>query len=428
MSWQSTKLIRPLYSSLLRLARKFESNKLAKSLIWRKNSREVYSFIDLEYYSKALERLFRDRDFLFDHRNDINFEIYVQQEFRRKLSDLEINDRISAGFVALKKFSKVWSFYKEWVDAEALERHNCFSKIDENKANIPGFITDFELRESYDISPGMVLLANPILSRPLKRVAVLILECTKKSLYGVVINKITKFNVKDNIRGLTDDFEYAIEDYPLYYGGERKRLQIIHNFPNIGGEKIPFCSSAQLYFGGDFSKVIPALVNNKQKNDISAGDKNLVTRTGFKELRRYGQYQNDSVEEKLPHRIRVYAGCCVWSMSDVKRDIHNNKFLLLTYPSDKLFEIMDQSLDCVRPAVDSDEVMSESAIGLESPRKRYGKGDGEDVAAPSSESMGDPVWNYLLEGLGHKYGGIYSEYHKLPNWIDKDAVDPVDVE
>ena len=108
------------------------------------------------------------------------------------------------------------------------------------------------------MNPGSILIADPSVvgDNNFHRSLILLVEHNYKGSLGFIINKPLNYHTND----IMIEMKY---NFPLYYGGpvDQENLFFIHKMGNLIPESIQI--ENDLYWGGDFEKII-SLVNDKK--------------------------------------------------------------------------------------------------------------------------------------------------------------------
>ncbi len=114
------------------------------------------------------------------------------------------------------------------------------------------------------IKKGDLLFAEPSVIGDVNfnRSVILIANHSEKGSVGFILNKKTNYNTSE----LIPELKY---EFPIFNGGpvEKENLYFIHSFPDLIKNSIKIKNN--IYWGGDFNKVIELINNDKiKKNQI----------------------------------------------------------------------------------------------------------------------------------------------------------------
>ena len=244
-----SRVSRSLYRSLLKMARNFDETPASKSLLYRTDLYNTNKTAAAKYYTNLLSQLFEKDSYLFQPKDGAISLIQLIREESRAVNDkISVPERLDAGFAALRKLSSLWNVYTEQdevVDDDESE--------DEDQEHFTVLNSDVSLATA--LSPGVLLLAHPMLQGPLHRSVILLLEHNSKGSYGVVINHRTSHNVQSSVKNLPENILEVFGHSSVAFGGMVRRLTYLHNVQQVGGVAIPTCKKP-LYAGGEILKAL----------------------------------------------------------------------------------------------------------------------------------------------------------------------------
>ncbi len=149
---------------------------------------------------------------------------------------------------------------------------------------------------------GALLISEPFLrDRYFNHSVVCLTEYqTGKTAMGLVLNRITEFQLQDLVEAITTE-----EDIPIYCGGPMSmdRLFYIHTLGNVIPNSTEIING--LYIGGDFDSII-----------------------------RYVNCECDVID-----RIRFFIGYSGWNINQLDEELHKNVWAVATISdTDELFK------------------------------------------------------------------------------------------
>lgn len=312
-------LERVVYRSLFRVAKKFDRNPRAKTLVHRSLPDDTTTPSSL-YYTNVLNSLLGKR-ILYLPPHSISFADILRKEARNEVPE-DTKVKVETGLAFMRKLSSVWKQYKESVDSINSNSFTEIKKADDISGQMKGFIS---FSETNDIQPGHVLIAHPLLAGPLHRSVILVLENTEKGTYGLVINRPTSHTLHPAVTNLPAEMSVHFGSANVAFGGMVRRLQYLHTLPTCGGYEIPFCASP-LFAGGMIKKVLNVVRNN-------------------------------------PHMLsefQFFVGCCCWRPGQLNDEIESGYWISVQTEPDKLVALLKSH--------SSAEGTSKSNDGLEEER------------------------------------------------------------
>jgi putative AlgH/UPF0301 family transcriptional regulator len=316
------RVILALYKSLLRTAGRFDRSPCAKALLYR--SQRPPTAVNMQtcdgYYAVLLERIFQ-RGLLFTpDRNSFSFSKLIKAEFRKK-NDIPVETKMECAFKGIRKFSSDWGIYEGLVAGRgAAEAGRAADPPPEGRAPVAGIDRVFA---------GCVLAAHPLLHGPLSRAVILVLQHDNTGSYGVVINHRSDKPLCDVVKNLPHNILNVFSSNPTYYGGPTKRLQSIHNFPNMDGDRIPMASMSddfQLFTGG---------VTNNNLEKLSSELAATATATAESDGSAAAYASRDS--------FHFFTGCCTWNSGEIQRQIAEGYWMPMVLCAEDVWKIIEQA-------------------------------------------------------------------------------------
>lgn len=377
------KAVRSLFRTLLRLSLKFDQNPAAKLLFYRKTVvvQDVDAAIATSstsaaiYYRDAiLPLLFKDDQAakLFHPRNQGRVNMYrlVRQEFRKQYGIYADTDRVDAAFAAVRKLSSLWKCYSSSVAVVGRSQQEASCAIPLlNKS------TDLvDITETASLLPGILMIAHPMIQGPLKRAVILLLEHNTTGSYGVVINRPLNHTLASAVKNLPLQILDGFGKNSVSFGGMVRRLQYLHDCPQVAGLAVPLCRGP-FYAGGKITEATRLVKENPA----------------------------------LAASFHFFVGCCTWDAEELAQELKNGYWL----------PVHTQADDIVAMARKGRAVAGEVG-GLRMQQQRGGRG--AEAIAPSHSGGHIDLWSFLISRLGNSYRGALS----LPTWIDASAVESLD--
>jgi putative transcriptional regulator len=182
------------------------------------------------------------------------------------------------------------------------------------------------LNAMIDITPGVLLIADPFLKDPnFMRSVVLICDHNEDGSLGFVINK----SFGQPVSNLLSNLEFC--DFPVFYGGpvQRDTVHFIHHCPHLveGGIQV----GRNMYWGGDFNMAV---------NGIAQG---IITREMLRFYIGYSGWGQGQLEEELKTKSWITSLATlplvfhnhtteVWK--DALKQLGGEYEIMVNYPSD----------------------------------------------------------------------------------------------
>lgn len=390
----SAKLTKHLYSSFLRMARKFDKNPAAKALLHRKSVNAVVKSPGELYHKEVIDSILH-KGKLF---NPINcfmpLEDRVAEEFRKR-HQVAINDRIDVGFALLRSLSAVWASYDAAMqDASTLEEYVPPSvcrvvegegEEEEDNDDEEG-LCDFPVRLTSELNSGTLLVAHPLLQGHTQRTVVLLLTCNKNGAYGLVLNRPTDKTLDDATRNVPADILAEFGGNPVRYGGATRRLQFLHPFDSIGGNAV-LHSEPPLFAGGSIEKALELVRQQPETRE----------------------------------RFCFYAGCCFWTTKAIQSEIQQGFWIPVLAPTGNVFAVVKRSDEFDKWQRDPDEE--------EDPDLGERSGDSDDESDRQQRQRQERQLNSEGEHTADEMGaaavekGGYDAPVKVPSALGADTED-----
>lgn len=375
----NSRIVRSLYRTLLRTAKKYDDNVAAKSILFRKST-QLNNVVDGAsiYYNGIMKSIFGEDGgyFLNLHRaEDVSFRDIVRKEFHADNSGYKESERIDGAFAVVRKFSSIWKKYER-----VMESASAIDEIEEDNEEDEAILSLIEsrldtvpLKLSDKVSSGTLLMAHPMVHGDLQRSIILVLDTSPKGSYGVVISNLTDITLSHGVKNLPSELVRIFGRKVLFQGGIVRRLQCIHKIPNIGGISIPL-SKEPLYFGGDVDKLLDQLRHNPE----------------------------------LADQVEFFAGCCVWDAGILENEIKKGYWIPVeTFPDEVLFFSKhmtsckdDSSVEDIDPSIDKishKASLDEKEAALMNELKELMESKlGKEIGS-STELIGDKINNQVFE-------------------------------
>lgn len=378
------KVERSLYRVLWRLSRRFDSNPIAKLLIHRQVVYNSTTNIEIGYFNVLLTKILGNRQ-LFLPKNAPKFVNVLRNEARTpSLASASLKQRTDAGFGVIKKLSGVWKSYTsinlpaiQWIaDATA-----------KSLTTLPTFA------ETEVPQQGLLLLAHPLVSGPLHRSVILLLEHSEKGSYGLVVNRPTSHNLSTAVKNLPQELQTSFGSVNVAFGGMVRRIQFLHTVTACGGAAVPF-STTPLFAGG------------------------LVTRSL-------------AVIKKQPEKLndfQFFVGCCCWQSGQLATEIDAGYWIVAQSQPDRLLELL--RINTPPPSnEDMEEGEDNSMIDAKSVNPLRARNSEQKGARTTKYRNGEEaeqiidVYQLALQSLGEPL----SVMARLPHWIDASFVESCDL-
>ena len=356
-----------LYGSLLRLAAKFDKNRPAKFMIYRPviSDKDFQSSSTL-YFAAIVDKILKKSTFYPPSNIDMSFKELVRSEFRESSIKLSHIDRINTAFAVLRKFSTIWAQFESTTLSSSVKKNDKDDK--------------FSIASTSGIQRGVMLCAHPMVSGPMQRAVVLLLEHNDEYSYGIIINKKTDHTLATATRNLPDDILAAFGDCAVSFGGNVRRLQFLHPYPDCGGTEVAGGCSAPYFYSGNISKVL-----SKVKEDASSRDS-----------------------------FHFFVGTCLWRAGELREEVQEGYWLPVKGPADR---VLQYSLD------ESKQEAYRIRCDMSTDRSFAAAFEGVDRKSDGLNTFEGPndTWRKVLLSAGRKL----AQLAVLSPFVDISNVEPV---
>jgi putative transcriptional regulator len=371
------KLERIMYRALYRVARKFDRNPQAKSLIHRSKNGTESPGISFIYYEEIMNKLLGRRN-LFLPPHLMSFRQLLNEE-TRKTGGVDNSTKTDAAIALIRRLSSVWRSYESIFDQQS---SNLVSSSSKKKSNLPS--KDFvRFQEKNDIHPGYILVAHPLVAGPLHRSVILILDHSEKGTYGVVINRPTSHTLDESVKNLPQEMISKFGHANVAFGGMVRRMQFFHTFPTLGGNPIPFCQS-KLFAGGHVTKALQLLKTNP-----------------------------DHLSE-----FQFFVGCCCWKPQQLIEEIDAGYWIVAESEPDKLMALLKSNTPITTNNATNSTVTTTSID-----ENKNSTGTVKKYRNGLEVERNVDVYQYAVESLGKKY----EVFTRIPHWVDSTVVESCDM-
>jgi hypothetical protein len=190
---------------------------------------------------------------------------------------------------------------------------------------------------------------------------------------------------------MPEDIAKAFGQQLVSFGGMVRRLQYIHDIPEVGGTPIPGCRRP-LYAGGKIGEGLRVLREQRVSAD----------------------------------RFKVYVGCCVWEEGQLESELVAGYWVPVAAEADALLGLLDdpdgESSRIVKKHTTTDASPSSPAQDETSPPRASEQSllFGADV--PLQQYSGPNIWKGILASLGEPFAAM----SLIPNWVRASAVESLD--
>lgn len=355
----------------MRIARKFDTNPASKALIFRPSSiKSDYTSAATMHYSHILNGFLSNGKFYLPSKSGVSLQSVLKSEFAMYHSTISISDRIDAAFTTLKKLSSIWSRYEL---ENAIFKHSNW--------NIK---PNFNVEIAKNLEPGVILCAHPMIYGTKHRSLVLILECTKERVYGLVINKYGGDTLEMGTKGLPQHIADTFAKNNLFRGGDMRRMQYLHTYEGCNGIRLPY-SEQPLFGGGNIAKAIA-----KAKDD-----------------------------EHMLENVQIYAGCCLWTRADLDQELADGYWLPVIAPADR---IIKYTLNEYHSKISNSQIKNVtqdnvSDANISNPKVFTGEAKDKDKA---KEDDFNSSWSLVMKSLNENE----SCFATLPTALNVSNVEP----
>jgi len=426
-------------------------------LIYRKNigkkkgHRSAASF----YYNSILDTMLLSSNFYRPHVADFSLTEFLRKEFRSRdtvVGSVALPDRLDVSLLYMKKLSTTWKSFsgssKEsqsmesssstmpstTADAEktatkkkAMESRQMTKTNTNTTTNTQKDNTAFDTAQRYlgrikasvtlNLTPGTLLIAHPLVSGPLHRSVVLLLEhSVDNGSYGIVINRRTDHTISSAVKNLPHELVQVFGGNRVHFGGMVRRLQYIHDVPDCGGIPIPMCEKRSLFAGGQIGKVVSFVQGEGSDNRNHQSDQTIMG-ASVGEEGDGGKAGTSKVQERA-NSVQFFVGCCAWDARALEEELSSGYWIPVIAKPDMLLEYaaaFDAATSNIH--INSDrEPATSSTTSPSSPSyssttaHRQGRHD-----------VGN-MWSNVISSLGPQF----SDAFHIPTHIAISNVEPVD--
>ena len=263
----------------------------------------------------------------------LSIEQIVKSEFRSS-NAFSSTKRYSAGFSLYRHLASVWKNY--------LEHTALASSLSSTSSSSSSLRVIKNVSYADSLLPGVFLIANPLMFGALKRAVILLLQHNQAGSCGVAVNKPLPTTLSTAIPNLPQPVPEVFSNYKVFHGGKVQRLNMIHEFPAVGGEQIPMTASTPIFSGGSIEQAA-LLVQDLASSSSSASGK-----------------------------IHFYVGCSTWHSGRLQEEIDQNFWIPVRAPPDEVIRLTGDSIE-----------------------------GGEETA-----SVRNDVWEVLLTSLGPPFSSL----------------------
>jgi putative AlgH/UPF0301 family transcriptional regulator len=282
-------------------------------------------------YNGILNSFLGKKNLYLPGKDSLSFVHILRNEARK--GDAESKLKIETGLSFMHKLTSVWKQFIEAVDPK-----DNVSK-DKSWENHDSAGRDIFFLERKEIEAGNVLIAHPLLSGPLHRSIILVLEHSDKGSYGLVVNRPTSHSLHSAVTNLPKEIVAQFGAANVAFGGMVRRLQYLHTIPNCGGYEIPFCASP-LYAGGMIKKVLSSV----------------------------------KVNPETLSQFQFFVGCCCWRPGQLSQEIESGYWIAAETQSDKLISLLkdnSSTIDTKQEMTPSMQISDVYQFAIESLGDKY---------------------------------------------------------
>jgi len=295
----------------------------------------------------------------------------VRQEFRKQYSIYADTDRVDAAFAAVRKLSSLWKCYSSVALVGGSQQEASCAIPLRNQSTEPVDIT-----ETNSLLPGILMVAHPMIQGPLKRAVILLLEHNTTGSYGVVINRPLNHTLASAVKNLPPQILDGFGKNSVSFGGMVRRLQYLHDCPQVAGLAVPLCRGP-FYAGGKIAEATKLVKENPA----------------------------------LAASFHFFVGCCTWDAEELAQELKTGYWLPVHTQADDI-------VGMARGRAVASEV---GGLRTQQQQQQQRRGKGDEAISPTP--VGDvDLWSFLISRLGNSYRGALS----LPTWIDASAVESLD--
>ena len=357
----NNRVVKSLYGSLLRLASKFDRKRPAKAMIFRPtNSEREFKSGSTLYFAAVIDKILGKSIFYHHSKMDMSFKALVRSEFRKSSLQVSPIDRINTAFAILRKFSSIWAQFEGTKSvAKRLAKD-----------------AKYKITVTSDIRSGVLLCSHPMINGPMQRAVVLLLEHNDEYSYGIIINKKTDHTLATATRNLPDDVLAAFGDCAVSFGGNVRRLQFLHPYPDCGGTEVAGGCSIPYYHSGNISKAI-----EKVKEDANSRE-----------------------------NVHFFVGSCLWSAGALQEEVNEGTWLPVNGPTDLILRnALDQPIPesyATRANKSAPSTISDTFSGID---REYDSFEGQNE-----------IWCKVLRSGGRNM----AHFAALSPFLDVSSVEP----
>ena len=339
----SKRLIKALYTSLFRLAKRFDNDALSKSILRRNylpESETQYSASSV-YYNSIVDKLIGRNKYFYSYfdKNLSSFADIVRYEFRVKLPEYKPTDRTEVAFRMIRKLSKIWKNYSKMMFT-----NKSLGKMLDEPLNEHA-IDKLDVKLSKSIRPGTILLAHPLVHESHRKLVVVVLAHDEKLSYGVVLNRPRHWKLNEALNGLSQRFLDLFADQLVSYGGNSRRTQIIHKLPNIGGIPIPIVpvynhdpSSASS------SPDTPPAITTTDTAGTRGTDRHETQWYFGADINKIYETFDNTIDasEVIEENMTIYVGSCCWEKNALAAEVENGLWIPVDVAFDQVRGLVEQ--------------------------------------------------------------------------------------
>jgi putative transcriptional regulator len=336
-----------------------------------------------------------------DNLSTKRFQSIIHHEFQRCDKDyLSTDERIDTAFALLRKFTMIWNRHKSIEEDDDLfildqnpnehsqesqsqssEGHNTLeghgnSDSEESAVEDDQVVTmkqQITVQSVKELTPGIILAAHPMLTGPLHRTVILLLEHSETSSYGIVLNRPTTHTLSTAVKNLPQEFVSQFGPCQISFGGMVRRMQWIHPFENCGGVLIPNCATQSLYAGGTIHRALSFVRKNPEKVE----------------------------------NFKFFVGCCCWGPGQLEEEMNAGYWISGISQPDRLLELAHYNSSKKVSAVVEQETGESSSRRFAHGREVVGNVD---------------IYQVMLDALGYDYQKLGA----IPSWLDSTMVESCD--
>jgi putative AlgH/UPF0301 family transcriptional regulator len=417
-------------------------------LIYRKNigKKKDHPSAASFYYNGILDTMLLSSNFYRPHVAEFSLTEFLRKEFRSRdtvVGSVALPDRLDVSLLYMKKLSTTWksfsgsskeshknrrSIMDTKADAEKTETKTVASRqITKTNTNTQKDNTTSDAAQRYlgrikasitlNLTPGTLLIAHPLVSGPLHRSVVLLLEhSVDNGSYGIVINRRTDHTISSAVKNLPHELVQVFGGNRVHFGGMVRRLQYIHDVPDCGGIPIPMCEKRSLFAGGQIGKVVSFVQGDGSDNrNHQSGQTIMGASVGEDGV---GEKAGTSNVNERAKSVQFFVGCCAWDARALEEELSSGYWIPVIAKPDMLLEYA-AAFDAATSNV---HINSDRELAISSTTSPSSPSYSSTTAHRQGRHDVGNMWSNVIASLGPQFADAFH----IPTHIAISNVEPVD--